>query len=78
MDFISAFLDGAAELISSFGGLLASAVTSITGVFYTTGTTGEGGGLTIIGAAMAFALVVGLVYLIWRMVRGLVSSNNRG
>lgn len=75
MDFITAFLEGASTLISSFGGLLASAVTSITGVFYTTG---DGGGLTIIGAAMAFALVVGLVYLIWRMVRGLVKSNNRG
>ena len=75
MDFITAFLEGASTLISSFGGLLASAVTTITSVFYTTG---EGGGLTIVGAAMAFALVVGIVYLIFRLVRGLVKQNNRG
>lgn len=75
MDFISAFLEGAASLIESFGGLLASGVQAITNIFYTTG---DNGGLTIIGAAMAFALVVGIVYLLFRMVRGLVKQNNRG
>lgn len=75
MDFITAFLEGATTLIESFGGILAGAVQSITAVFYTTG---EGGGLTIVGAAMAFALVVGVVYLIFRLVRGLVKQNNRG
>lgn len=75
MDFITAFLEGASTLISSFGGLLASAVQAITSVFYTTG---ENGGLTIVGAAMAFALVVGIVYLIFRLVRGLVKQSNRG
>lgn len=75
MDFITAFLEGASTLIASFGGLLASAVTAITGVFYTSGAEG---GLTIVGAAMAFALVVGIVYLVFRLVRGLVKQNNRG
>lgn len=75
MDFITAFLEGASTLISSFGALLAGAVTAITSVFYTPGTEG---GLTIVGAAMAFALVVGIVYLIFRLVRGLVKQNNRG
>lgn len=76
MEFITAFLEGATTLIESFGGILAGAVKAITSVFYTTG--GDGGGLTIVGAAMAFALVVGVVYLIFRLVRGLVKQNNRG
>lgn len=75
MDFITEFLAGAAEVIGSFGNLLGSAVSAITGIFYTTGTDG---GLTIVGAAMAFALAVGIVYLLFRLVRGLVKSNNRG
>ena len=72
MDFITAFLEGGATLVTGFSAILSGAVQAITGVFYTSG------GLTIVGAAMAFALVVGVVYLIFRMVRGLVKQNNRG
>lgn len=75
MEFITAFLEGATTLIESFGGILAGAVQAITSVFYISG---DGGGLTIVGASMAFALVVGVVYLIFRLVRGLVKQNNRG
>lgn len=75
MDFISDFLGGAAEVVGAFGGLLTSAVQAITSIFYTPG---ADGGLTIVGAAMAFALAVGVVYLLFRLVRGLVKSNNRG
>lgn len=78
MDFIDAFLTGGADLIDGFGGLLSGAVSAITAVFYTPGTAGAAGELTIVGAAMAFALVVGIVYLIFRLVRGLVKQNNRG
>lgn len=78
MDFINAFLTGAADLIDGFGGLLAGAVSAITAVFYTPGASGTAGELTIVGAAMAFALVVGIVYLIFRLVRGLIKQNNRG
>lgn len=72
MDFITEFLSSAAEVVTSFGSILGSAVTAITGIFYTEA------GLTIVGAAMAFALAVGVVYLLFRLVRGLVKSNNRG
>lgn len=75
MDFISEFIEGATTAVSGFGGILVGAVEGITNVFYTPG---ADGGLTIVGAAMAFALAVGAVYLLFRMVRGLVKQNNRG
>lgn len=75
MDFITEFIEGASSVVSSFSSILSSAVQGIANVFYTPG---ADGGLTIVGGAMAFALAVGVVYLLFRMIRGLVKQNNRG
>lgn len=76
MDFIEAFLGGAAEVVTSFGTVLVNATTAITNIVYNSSV--EGGGLTIVGASLALAMGVGAVYLIFRMVRGLIKQNNRG
>lgn len=74
MDIITAFVTSAATLVTSFTTVLVNAATGIGSVLYDA----EGETLTIIGAAMAFALAVGVVYLLFRMVRGLIKQNNRG
>lgn len=73
MDFISAFIEGASEIVTSFGSLLGSAASAVTSIFWVAET-----GLTVVGAALAFGLVTGLVYLFIRMVRGLIKANFRG
>lgn len=75
MEFITEFVQGASQIVTDFSGIITGAVQGISNVFYTPG---ADGGLTIIGAAMAFALAVGVVYLLFRMIRGLVKQNNRG
>lgn len=72
MDFVSAFITQAAQIATSFGTVLSNAVTSITSILW------DGEGLTIVGACLALAMGVGVVYLIFRMIRGLVKQNNRG
>lgn len=78
MDPITVFLEGAGSIVGEFGEILVSAVQTIANIIYTPGTEGQPGTLTIVGGAMALALGVGVVYLMFRLVRGLIKSNNRG
>lgn len=72
MEFISAFLEAGATVATSFGAVLVNATTAITSILW------AGESLTIVGASLAMALGVGAVYLIFRMVRGLIKQNDRG
>lgn len=72
MQFISAFITAASEVATGFGAVLVNGLTSITPLFYANEQ------LTILGGGLALALGVGVVYLIWRMVRGLIKTNERG
>ena len=74
MDIINAFLTAAATAVTNFTTVLVNAASGIGSVLYDT-TSSE---LTIVGAVMAFSLGVGVVYLLFRMVRGLIKQNNRG
>lgn len=78
MSFITDFLGGAATVVTEFGTVLVNAVTAIGAVFYTPGVGEAAGELTIVGSAMALALGVGAIYLLFRMIRGLIKQNNRG
>lgn len=78
MDVITTFLEGAAGIVQDFGNILVEAVGTIANILYTPGVEGAPGSLTIVGGALALALGVGVVYLMFRMVRGLIKSNNRG
>lgn len=77
MNFATEFLEAGATVATDFGGVLLNAVNTIGSLIYTVG---EGGAieLTIVGVGLAMALGVGAVYLIFRMVRGLIKQNDRG
>lgn len=72
MDIITGLITGAGEVATSFGTVLVNSVTAITSVFW------SGEELTIVGAGLAMALGVGAVYLLFRLIRGLVKQNDRG
>lgn len=55
--------------VTSFSTALASGVTSVTSIFYTTG---ENGGLTFLGVLLCVAMGIGLVYWAFRLIRGLI------
>ena len=77
MNFATAFLGAGATIATEFGTVLLNAVTSIGSLIYTVGTGGDIE-LTIVGVGLAMALGIGAVYLIFRMVRGLIKQNDRG
>ena len=78
MDFISSLLEAAIDVAQGFGNVLVESVQAITNIFWTPGASGGTGQLTIVGAGLAMALGVGAIYLLFRLVRGLVKTNERG
>lgn len=56
--------------ISGFTTALASAINSVTSMFYTTG---ENGGLTVLGSLLLIGVGVAVVYWVFRLFRGLIS-----
>lgn len=57
------------DAISAFASSLSSAVTSVTALFYTSG---ENGGLTFLGTLLLIAVGVGVVYWVFRLIKGLI------
>lgn len=68
---VSAIFSEIGNAISAFATALSSAVTSVTDMFYTTG---EGGGLTVLGTLILIAVGVGLVYWAFNLIRGLIAQ----
>lgn len=73
MNIISDIFSAVGQAITGFSTALASSVTSVTSMFYTTG---ENGGLTFLGVLLCVAMGVGLVYWAFRVIRSLI--RNRG
>lgn len=78
MDFVTSFLEAGATVATAFGTVLVNATQAITSILWIPGVGGASGQLTIVGGGLALALGVGAVYLIFRMVRGLIKQNDRG
>lgn len=57
------------DAISAFASSLSSAVTSVTALFYTSG---DNGGLTFLGTLLLIAVGVGVVYWVFRLIKGLI------
>lgn len=57
------------DAITAFASSLSSAVTSVASMFYTSG---ENGGLTFLGTLLLIAVGVGVVYWVFRLIRGLI------
>lgn len=74
MDIITGLITGAVSVVTSFGGVLSESVGAVTDIFWDS-TASE---LTIVGAGMAMALGIGAVYLLFRLIRGLIKTNERG
>lgn len=73
MSVITDIFNAVSQAITSFASALASSVTSVTSMFYTTG---ENAGLTFLGVLLCVAMGVGVVYWAFRLIRGLI--RNRG
>lgn len=58
--------------VSGFTTALASAISSVTSMFYTTG---ENGGLTVLGSLLLIGVGVAIVYWVFRLFRGLISRS---
>ena len=59
------------DAVSAFATTLASSISSVTSIFWTT--SGENQGPTFLGTLMLIAIGVGLVYLAFRLIRGAVA-----
>lgn len=57
------------DSVTAFSTALSSSVSSITSMFYTTG---ENGGLTVLGTLVLITVGVGLVYWAFRLIKGLL------
>lgn len=68
---VSAIFTEIGNAITAFATALGSAVSSVTSMFYTTG---EGGGLTVLGTLALIAVGVGVVYWAFNLIRGLISQ----
>lgn len=59
------------DAVTAFATALGNAVSSVTSMFYTSG---ENGGLTVLGTLALIAVGAGLVYWAFRLIRGLISQ----
>lgn len=57
------------DAVTAFASALASSISSVTSMFYTSG---ENGGLTVLGTLILIVVGVGLVYWAFRLIRGLL------
>lgn len=69
MNIISDIFTAVGQAVQGFSTALSSAVTSVTSMFYTTG---ENGGLTVLGTLLVIAIGCGLVYFGFRLIKGLI------
>ena len=70
IDMIADIFNTITQAISGFASALASGVTSVASMFYTSG---ENGGLTFLGTLLLIAVGVGVVYWVFRLIRGLIA-----
>lgn len=62
------------EAITSFITALGSALSGVTSLFYTPGTSNAAGQFTVLGVLMLIAVGVGVVYWAFRLIRSLVQQ----
>ena len=69
---ISAIFGVIGDAITAFATCLASAVTSVTSMFYTPGSGSDPGQMTFLGTLILVVVGVGLVYYAFRLIKGLL------
>jgi hypothetical protein len=71
---IATIFETVTQAISGFVGSLTSAVSSIAALFYTPGTDGAAGQMTFLGTLVLIGVGVGIVYWVFRLIRGLIGQ----
>lgn len=71
---ISTIFETITQAISAFAGSLTSAVTSVAALFYTPGAEGAAGQMTFLGTLVLIGVGVGVVYWVFRLIRGLIAQ----
>lgn len=66
---ISDIFQAIGDTVTAFASALASSISSVTSMFYTTG---DNAGLTVLGTLILITVGVGLVYWAFRLIRGLL------
>lgn len=69
---ISAIFTGVGSVITAFAGILANGVSSVVGLFWTTGS--NGGALTEVGQLLLIPFGVGLVISVYHLIKGLIRA----
>ena len=78
MNILTSLLEGAATAVTGTGDVLVAAAGKVGEIFYTPGVSGAAGELTVVGAGLCFGIGAGAIYLLFRMIRGLIKSEARG
>lgn len=74
---VSAIFNEISTIVSSFVTMLTSLFGSVTEIFYTPGTSGGTGSLTVIGTLSLIGLGTGLVIWAFNFVRRLIRVRNK-
>lgn len=61
------------QAITNFASSLGSAVTSVASMFYTPANGSDPGQLTFLGTLLLIAVGIGVVYWVFRLIRGLIA-----
>lgn len=71
---ISAIFETITAAINGFAGSLTQAVTSVGALFYTPGEGSAAGSMTFLGTLVLIGVGVGVVYWVFRLIRGLIAQ----
>lgn len=69
MDFITTMFETLQQIVTAVGSLIGSVFESVVDLIYTSG---ENGGLTVVGVLLLIGVAVGLFFFVFRWVRGLI------
>lgn len=71
---IQSIFETITNAINAFAGSLTSAVTSVGALFYTPGEGNAPGSMTFLGTLLLIGVGVGVVYWVFRLIRGLIAQ----
>ena len=71
---ISTIFETVTQAIQGFAGSLTSAVTQIANLFYTPASGENPGSMTFLGTLVLIGVGVGIVYWVFRLIRGLIGQ----
>lgn len=76
MDFITKMFEAISSGLTKFFEMLGNALNGVSGLVWTPGEGSGAGSLTFFGSLLIIALVFGLGYMVFNLIRRLISSPN--